>query len=138
MKIWGWLISTLIDWFLSVPEEDFRQWFEEKKRLLFGDLQQSVHCVFQPWENLHFQQFQCDLRVWLFMTWNKFWPKKDILTQHNVFIFFFLDVCSITRFVYHHHWTITKSDQKMHFSGPSQWNKIRFEYQGIIFNEKKS
>ena len=31
-----------------------------------------------------------------------------------------------------------KSVWKMHFSAPSQWHKIRFEYQGIIFNEKKA
>ena len=30
-----------------------------------------------------------------------------------------------------------KSVWKMHFSAPSQWHKIRFEYQGIIFNEKR-
>ena len=31
-----------------------------------------------------------------------------------------------------------KSVWKMHFSAPSQWHKIRFEYQRIIFNEKKA
>ena len=30
-----------------------------------------------------------------------------------------------------------KVSEKMHFSAPSQWHKIRFEYQGIIFNEKR-
>ena len=29
-----------------------------------------------------------------------------------------------------------RSARKRHFSAPSQWHKIRFGYQGIIFNEK--
>ena len=77
-----------------------------------------------------------DLWLWMYMAWNKFWQNEIFLTIFD-HLGLFISRCFPNRETRICQKVMTNSAWKGHFSAPSQWHKIRFEYQGIIFNGKK-
>ena len=78
-----------------------------------------------------------DFGLWLYMTYNKFYPTNFFLTTDPPLTPLpagtrkKIGICqNFLTWPY-------KTTLKMHFSASSQWSKICFGYQGIIFNGKK-
>ena len=78
-----------------------------------------------------------DFGLWLYMTYNKFYPTNFFLTTDPPLTP--LPAGTRKKFGICQNFLTWpyKTTLKMHFSASSQWSKICFGYQGIIFNGKK-